>query len=248
MARLVLLAAIVVGSSLYAASPQSLDQSYRRGVEAYERTQWELAVQEFESLVKAGYHAHTLYYNLGNAYFRTKDVAGAVWAYERALQLAPGDRDTGHNLTLANLRVRDRITEPEIPLIVRLYRGLRGSLTPNQWAIRISWLVLISAGIYAGWFLQRHWARSLSMLSLTLAGLMIFLAVDSITASRKSRAAIIYADPTVAYSAPSERSTALFELHAGAKVALSGDGDQWQQIELLDGKSGWVREESLRRL
>jgi tetratricopeptide (TPR) repeat protein len=244
-----LLAAILVGSPLNAVSPQSLEQSYRRGVEAYERSQWELAVQEFESLVKAGYHAHTLYYNLGNAYFRTKDVAGAVWAYERALQLAPGDRDTGHNLTLANLRVRDRITEPDIPLIVRLYRGLRGSLTPNQWAIRISWLLLISAGIYVGgWLLQRRWARSLSMLALTIAGLMVFLAVDSITAGRKSRAAIIYADPTVAYSAPSERSTALFELHAGAKVALSGNGDQWQQIELLDGKSGWVREESLRRL
>ena len=232
--------------SLYA---QSLDRSYSTGMVAYDRGQWELAIQEFEAILKTGTQSEAIYYNLGNAYYRAEDIAGAVWAYERALQLDPGDGDARHNLALARLRVKDRIPEPDYPAIITLYRSFRGGLTPRQWALRISWLLVVAAGLSSSARLM-NWrsSRALANVLLLVVALLALVAVDSIQTSRRTNDGIIYIGPATAYSAPSERSTALFQLHAGAKVAITGEGGDWLQIELLDGRSGWIGHDQLRPL
>jgi tetratricopeptide (TPR) repeat protein len=59
------------------------------------------AVEIYEQLITAGAHDATLYYNLGNAYFRTGDLARAVDSYTLAADLAPRDDDIRANLELA---------------------------------------------------------------------------------------------------------------------------------------------------
>ena len=231
---------------------QSLGRSYASGMEAYERGQWELAIQEFEGILKTGTQSQAIYYNLGNAYFRSSDISGAVWAYERALRLDPGDKDARHNLSLARLRVKDRIAEPEVPTIINLYRSLRGGQSPHQWALSISLLLVLAGALSASGKLL-GWRRSgaLANVLLLAVSLLALVAADSIQASRQTRDGIIYAgpgDPVTAFSAPSARATALFELHAGAKVAITGEGNDWLQIELLDGRSGWIVLGQLRPL
>ena len=249
MVRLNALALLALAALPVMLPAQALERTYRQGLEAYERGQWELSIQEFEAILKTGYGSHALYYNLGNAYYRTGDVAGAVWAYELALNLDPGDADSRHNLALAGLRVVDRIAEPELPFYVGFYRELRGSLTPRQWVQRISWLLLGSGLLFAaGHLIEWRNSRSLAGLGMGLALLASLLAADSIYTAGRTQEGIIYSDPAVAYSAPSLRSTALFELHAGAKVAITGAGNRWLQVELLDGKSGWIPEDQLRPL
>ena len=249
MVRLSLLALLALAALPRTVTAQALERTYRQGLEAYERGQWELSIQEFEAILKTGYRSHALYYNLGNAYYRAKDVAGAVWAYELALKLRPRDADSRYNLALGGLRVIDRLAEPELPFYVGFYRSLRGSLTPRQWVQRISWLLLASAFLFAtGQQLEWRRSRGLAGLGMGLALLLSLLAADSIYTASTTREGIIYSDPSVAYSAPSVRSTALFELHAGAKVAITGAGNRWLQVELLDGKSGWIPEEQLRPL
>ncbi|MEE9162184.1 MAG: tetratricopeptide repeat protein, partial [Candidatus Neomarinimicrobiota bacterium] len=79
--------AIALGALLSAATPE--EEVYLRGMEAHNNQQWSLATQEFERILRGGYEAELLYYNLGNAYYRAGDVAGAVWAYEKVLLLNP---------------------------------------------------------------------------------------------------------------------------------------------------------------
>ena len=82
---------------------QSVDMArYNRGMTAFENGQWELTIQEFEAILQSGVHSEVMYYNLGNAYYRADKIAGAVWSYERALQLNPNDDDSRYNLALAN--------------------------------------------------------------------------------------------------------------------------------------------------
>ncbi|MCH8327274.1 MAG: SH3 domain-containing protein [Candidatus Marinimicrobia bacterium] len=235
-----------------AAPAQSLDRSYTSGMEAYGRGQWELAIQEFEGILKTGTQSQAIYYNLGNAYFRSTDIAGAVWAYESALRLDPGDKDARHNLSLARLRVKDRIVEPEVPAIINLYRSLRGGQSAYQWSLSISLLLLLAGAFWAGGKLL-GWRRAgaLANVLLLAVALLALVAADSIQASRMAQDGIIYGDPgdpVTAFSAPSQRATALFELHAGAKVAVTGEGNDWLQIELLDGRSGWIASSQLRPL
>lgn len=59
---------------------------------AYIRGQYQQAIKDYEMLLKQGASAD-LYYNLGNAYYRSENITRAVLNYERALLLSPGDRD-----------------------------------------------------------------------------------------------------------------------------------------------------------
>jgi tetratricopeptide (TPR) repeat protein len=70
------------------------------------------AIEIYEQLITAGAHDSALYYNLGNAYFRTGDLARAVDNYRLAAELAPRDADIRANLALA-LRQSPALAPPE---------------------------------------------------------------------------------------------------------------------------------------
>ncbi|UCH62444.1 MAG: tetratricopeptide repeat protein [Fidelibacterota bacterium] len=222
---------------------------YQRGMDAYASEQWSLAIQEFESILRSGYEAELLYYNLGNAYYRAGHVAGAVWAYEKALILNPNDDDARYNLALANLRVKDRIELPEIPFYIRFYRGVRESLTPGEWMRWVS-IVLFLVGLFYALnrILRRPWLGWLMVPGTVIATFLFLITLDSIITTNRIREGIIYGEQVTVTSAPSERSTMLFELHEGLKVSVLEQSDDWYQIELLDGKSGWLPADQLRVL
>jgi tetratricopeptide (TPR) repeat protein len=226
-----------------------LEDVYQLGLEAYENEQWSLAIQEFESILRSRYESEVLYYNLGNAYYRAGHVAGAVWAYEQALRLNPNDVDARYNLALANLKVQDRIDLPEMPLYIRLYRAARESLTPGEWIQRVSIVLFLVALTFAlSRILQKVWLGWAVIPGIVVAILLFMISIDSITITNRTREGIIYDQIVIAYSAPSVRATRLFELHEGLKVSISEQNDEWYQIELLDGKTGWIPMENLRQL
>ena len=225
------------------------DVAYRNGLRAYENEQWALAVQEFESIIRAGYDSEELYYNLGNAYYKMDDVAGAVWAFEKALKLDPNDSDARYSLSLANLKVKDRIEPLEVPFVIRLYRGIRESFIIPEWLELVSLAMFLAGLAFAA---NRLTARLklgwLSGLFAALALVLLLVTIDAIVTTSHSRTGVIYGDAVAVFSAPSERSTRLFELHKGITVEILEAAEDWYQIELLDGKSGWVPGSLLRAL
>ena len=227
----------------------AVDVDYRRGLDAYQQGQWVLAVQEFESILVRGYEAENLYYNLGNGYYRNGQLGGAVWAYEKALQLDPNDPDTRYNLALVNAQLQDRLELPEMPFIIRFYRGVRRSLVLREWAMLVSFILLASATLYAALRLLRWpWLRGFVYAGWVTALLFGLVAADGALATGKTETGIINAGPLTVYSEPSGRSTELFEIHEGLKVTIVGDSRGWFEIELLDGKSGWLQEGQVRTL
>jgi tetratricopeptide (TPR) repeat protein len=225
------------------------EETYARGMDAYANEQWLLAIQEFEAVLRSGYEAEVLYYNLGNTYYRAGHVAGAVWAYEKALILNANDEDARYNLAIANLRVKDRIEIPALPFYIRLYRGIRESFTTGEWMRWISITLFLVASFYAlSRFLQRAWLAWPIIPGTILALLLFLITMDRITIARRTQEGVVYNPIAVIYSAPSERSTKLFQIHEGLKVTITEKSDDWYQIELLDGKSGWLPADQLRPL
>ena len=97
-----------IGIPLFAVE-EGISQYYKNGMDAYKKGQYELAIQEFESILSNNWDSPELYYNLGNAFFRSGNTAGAVWAFESCLNLSPTHSDAKYNLKLANLKVIDRM-------------------------------------------------------------------------------------------------------------------------------------------
>ena len=53
--------------------------------------EYELAIKEYQAVIDSGYESAELYYNLGNAYYKSHKITLALVNYERANLLDPGD-------------------------------------------------------------------------------------------------------------------------------------------------------------
>ena len=100
---------------------------------AYARGQYQQAIKDYEALLAQGVSAD-LYYNLGNAYYRSENITRAVLNYERALLLSPGDRDIRHNLQMARSKTIDKITPESEMFFITWYRSLVNLMSVDAWA------------------------------------------------------------------------------------------------------------------
>ena len=113
-----ILVILSLSSPLFAVQDETL-RTYENGMDSYRRGQYDLAIQEFESILSNNWDSPELYYNLGNAFYRSGNIAGAVWAFESCLKLSPTHQDAIYNLKLANLKVIDRMDLPAPPFYLK---------------------------------------------------------------------------------------------------------------------------------
>ncbi len=80
-----------------------------RANQRYHQNQFQEAADLYERAVASGRENGHLYFNLGNAYFRMDDMAGAVFNYARAQTLLPRDEDIEANLEYALRQTVDQL-------------------------------------------------------------------------------------------------------------------------------------------
>ena len=212
---------------------------------AYVRGEYQQAIKDYETLLKYGASAD-LYYNLGNAYYRTENITRAVLNYERALLLSPGDRDIRFNLQMARSKTVDKITPEQDMFFVTWYRSLVNLTSVDGWAnialISLA-LAIILALLYL--FSERIWLRKVGFFGAII--LIVCFLVSNVFAYQQKdllvhrRGAIVVAPAVTVKSTPAKQGTDLFILHEGTKVTITdGSMKDWKGIRLADGKEGWI--------
>lgn len=87
-----------------------------------------------------------------------------------------------------------------------------------------------------------------SIISLAVLVISLFFAINNYKQVQKNRTAIIFATKVDVKSAPSVNSDDVFELHEGTKVKVLDELDNWKEIKLSDGKTGWISAEDLKEI
>ena len=218
---------------------------------AYVRGQYQHAITQYEALLKQGASAD-LYYNLGNAYYRTENIPEAVLNYERALLLSPGDRDIRFNLQIARSKTFDKIVPESEMFFVTWYRSLVSMMSVDAWArtalIALA-LTIILLLVYL--FSERIWLRKAGFFG-GVALLVLFVGANIFAWQQKKdllnrKGAIIFAPSVTVKSTPAANGTDLFILHEGTKVVITdGSMKEWKEIRLADGKEGWIESKHIR--
>ena len=101
---LILLAGICLATTLNAAN--EAEATFARANADYAAGKYANAINGYETLVKNGQWNASVFYDLGNACFRTGDLGRAILNYERALALDPAQPEARANLQLVRDRAR----------------------------------------------------------------------------------------------------------------------------------------------
>ena len=212
---------------------------------AYAQEHYQQAISDYEILLKQGVSAE-LYYNLGNAYYRTDQMPKAVLNYERALLLSPGDADIRFNLQMARSKTIDKITPESEMFFVTWYRSLVNLMSVDAWA-RTALIALAIAIILALAYLfsDRIWLRKVGFFGALLL-VVVFLLSNLFAFHQKRKltyrtGAVIMTTSVPVKSTPSKNGTDLFILHEGTRVTITDNSmKDWKEIRVDDGKEGWI--------
>jgi len=225
--------------------------AFDKGNEAYKNENYKKAVKAYSVDVDSAIYSSSLYYNLGNAYYKTNNIGKSIWAFERALKIDPKNEDAKKNLDFVNLQTKDKIEQPKPAITQWLTRLLFGSQI-NIWPI-ISIICSFGTSFFIFLFFFGKTAK-LRNFSLLGGVFVIFLLVFSVVTAHfhknsilKEKEAVIIVDKVKVLVSPIKKSSVSFELHEGAKIQLIGENDNWINIE-VNGNSGWVEEKSIWKI
>ena len=220
---------------------------------AYIRGQYQQAIKDYEMLLKQGASAD-LYYNLGNAYYRSENITRAVLNYERALLLSPGDRDIRFNLQIARAKTIDKIVPESEMFFFTWYRSLVNLMSVDAWA----WTALIALALLivlllVYLFSERIWLRKVGFFGGFV--LLILFALSNLFAWQQKqdllfrKGAIVISPSVTVKSTPAKNGTDLFILHEGTKVSITdGTMKGWMGIRIADGKEGWIESNMIEEI
>lgn len=218
--------------------------------ELYKNNQYQLAIDEYNKLVKQGYEGTSLYYNLGNAHYRLGKVGFAILYYEKALKFSPSDEDVKHNLALAKLNLVDKVDELPPFFIFNIWEGLLASFSVSGWTIIIYIIfILLLLAVIAYFFSRSVTQQRISFFTGIGILVLLFLSISLLAVKMNNefniKNGIIVETSVIVKSAPDNSSKDEFSIHEGLKVRLEDKVDDWVKISLSDGKVGWIIEKSL---
>lgn len=222
------------------------DSLWRSGVEAYSAGDYASARKDWEDVQATGLLSKDLYYNLGNACFKTGEIAPAILWYERALRLDPSDRDVRYNLEYARALTQDRIDGVPELFFRQWLRSLCYLLPSDAWAwLSLLLLALCTAGVLlfllGGSAAQRRCGFFSAIACFLLALIAFASARRQQTEYRRQDQAVVMRPVSSVRSSPSEGNAKdLFILHEGTRVKIMDRVGDFADIELADGRQGWI--------
>ena len=240
---------LLLPSALHAQEALSYpDSLWQAGVNAYTEGRYADAAADWQGILDAGLSSADLYYNCGNAWFKLGETGKAILNYERAARLDPSSADIRYNLEFARATTQDRIdTVPEF-FLEAWGRKACYLLPSNVWAVLsiIFWALTLALALL--FLLGPSTAARKTGFFAGIVTLLIALLGWDFAHWQKQEAetrdeAVVMRAVSPVKSSPSSDNAAkdLFILHEGTKVRLLDTVSGWHNIELSDGRQGWLR-------
>jgi len=219
----------------------------------YSKGNYTDAAKVYEKALSSEGVAPELYFNLGNAYYKSNEIGHSILNYERALRLLPTFEDARYNLQIAQLKVVDNIVQNQTFFIGRWVDGFIKQFNSDQW-IWISFIVFLLGLVCAFLFIfasNRQLRKVSFYVGAVLFGMTLFTFVFS--GIRKDqlinhREAIVMTGVASVKGSPDKSGTELFQLHEGTKVTVKSTLGNWTEIKLGNGNVGWVEQETIERI
>ncbi|MBI4930245.1 MAG: hypothetical protein HY841_05745 [Bacteroidetes bacterium] len=217
---------------------------------AYSKGNFEKAVQYYEGIVSLGYESPEVYFNLGNAYYKTDKTGMSILNYERAKKLSPYDEDIAFNLKLASQRTLDKIEPAPILFLEDWWNNLKSMHSEKTWGNRsivcfALFLFFLGVFITSGRTFNKQFGFWLALVFFLFSTITFSISRSRYKDITEKDSAVILSSSTEIKNAPAESGTKLFILHEGTKVFSSETNGDWVKVEVSSDKVGWVKKSQI---
>jgi tetratricopeptide (TPR) repeat protein len=216
----------------------------------YEQNKYAQAAAAYEKLIQTCSPSETLYFNVGNAWFKAGQVGRAIAAWRQGERLAPRDPSLRFNLQFA----RRKVSGSDSP--ASGWQRALTALTLNEWSILTSvalWLWLVLLAIREA---RPLWRPALRGYTAT-AGATVFVLVACVAAAAsfglRANSAVVIVPEAIVRTGPLEEARMLHQFRDGVEVEILdrkelnvGDHSQaWLQVRDSANRTGWLKEDQV---
>ena len=211
------------------------------------------AIDTYNLILENGRHSAEVYFNLANAHYKLNHIAPSIYNYEKALLLAPDDKDIKNNIAFArNMTIDDIEVLPEAGFS-KIIRDITNIFSFDNWAKTSIGLMVLFVVLFLLYYFSYGEARKRftfvsSFAALFLGLVALSFAFKKYNLEKRDRPAIVFAQESRVMSEPNKRSEEAFRLHEGTKVQVLDTISDWKKIQLANGNEGWVESEEIKDL
>lgn len=229
----------------------SFTEEFAQANKFYEEKEFDKAIQAYEIVLKQGVESASLYYNLGNAYFKKGDLGHAILYYMRAKQLDPSDEDITHNLAFAKQFSRVQMEGVELNPISTFMVSL---VDPY----RLETLAWVSSGCFILLFLFLIFRFGLgisisgvrigAVLTLILLVVSVSLTTFKYRHDFLTRRGVIVAEEAPVKTGPSEQSDIELQGASGLIVEILAETPEYYNVLFENKRRGWIKKDLIAEI
>jgi tetratricopeptide (TPR) repeat protein len=246
--HLVLVALFLLIPSLRA---DDLNAAFDTANKLFEQGRYPESAAAYEQLLQSGQRSATLYFNLGDAWFKAGQLGRAIAAWRSGERLAPRDPSLRFNLQFA----RQKVSGSEPAAGPAWQRALTG-LTVNEWTVIAAVAIWLWFLLLALRELRPGLRNGLKGYTLT-TGLGALALVGCVVAAANlylhTTAAVVVVPEAIARSGPLEEAKVLHRFRDGLELSvldrkeltIGNQKQTWLQVSDGASRTGWLRSDQV---
>ncbi len=217
----------------------------KKGNEYFLSGDYQKSIEVYEKLIADGFKGASLYFNLGNAYYRVGKIGLSILYYEKAKQFSPNDEDINHNLNFVRLQTKDKIEKLPAFFLFDWWEVLLSYLHINQLTVFSYLFFLISLIAITFYVLSNDLkVKRISFYSIFVSVTILIISVSflilKLHREENLKYGVLITSSTFVKSSPDPESKDVFIIHEGLKFKIEDKIENWYKIRLDDGKVGWI--------
>jgi tetratricopeptide (TPR) repeat protein len=243
-----LMLTVFVTLPVYADLSEESALIYNEANDFYSSKEYNTALNSYTELIERGIKNPSLFYNLGNTYFKLGQIGYAILYYEKALSLKPFDRDIRNNLEYARRSMEERIQ----PLYNEgLFNFLRTTYSfVKPWLLTVFELVFFTGFIvFSILFILFPYHRQRFRKQVIVFGILFFVfgmcAFSRTAYENANPKGIVVEEAVEVLSAPIVESEPVFQLYEGTRTKVLETRGDWIRIRIDDGREGWILQQDI---
>lgn len=211
---------------------------------AYDNGAYDAAIADYTQLLDKGLRTPAVYFNLGNAYFKTNKLGLAIASYLHCLKLDPSFGPASENLNYIRQFAVDKVEEKPKGFLLNIWYGLAGIL-PAQGNFVFTIIVFWSmSGVLTLWILgigRREFLIYLLILLSVILILGIAVTYNEVSTELNTKWGVLTASSAELKEGPGGDFGKIFTGHEGLEFRILSRRQDYYLVELRNGLKGWIQ-------